>query len=375
MTITNRVSLKSVESGITPIDDVPDAPTIGAATNVGTSRAYNNGSATVAYTAAATGGPVTTFTATSTPGSFTGTGTSPITVTGLQSATSYTFAVSAANANGTQTSAASSSITATTVPQAPTIGTASSPSSTTASVPFTANATGGSAITTFTATSSPGSITGTSATSPITVSGLTAGTAYTFTVTATNANGTSTASAASNSVTPEIPTGFYSIATAAPTSNTVSTVTFNGPFTNYKQLQLRISSLFQNSNTQLNLRFNGVSGTSYAWVSQVNQSNVLGSAATRRTLDPQIQLGGNGSGGSTADSSPYLAVVDIFNPNDTGFNKFIRAQNFTGTNSGSAVMPSTAGQFTSTSAISSITISSASGANFSNASIALYGVI
>jgi hypothetical protein len=189
----------------TSISDVPDAPTIGSATNVGTSRAFNNGSATVAYTAAATGGPVTTFTATSTPGSFTGTGTSPITVTGLQSATSYTFTVSAANANGTFTSASSSSITATTVPQAPTIGTASSPTSTTASVPFTANATGGSAITGFTATSSPGGLTGTGSSSPITVSGLTAGTAYTFTVTATNANGTSAASSASNSVTPNIP--------------------------------------------------------------------------------------------------------------------------------------------------------------------------
>jgi hypothetical protein len=206
VTITNRVSLKSVESGITPIDDVPDAPTIGAATNVGTSRAYNNGSATVAYTAAATGGPVTTFTATSSPGSFTGTGTSPITVTGLQSATSYTFTVSAANANGTLTSAASSSITATTIPQAPTIGTATDGGTgTTVSVAFTAGATGGSAITGYTVTSSPGSITGTGASSPITVSGLTAGTAYTFTVTATNANGTSTASSASNSVTPAIP--------------------------------------------------------------------------------------------------------------------------------------------------------------------------
>jgi hypothetical protein len=101
VTITNRVSLKSVMAGVTPIADVPDAPTIGAATNVGTSRAYNNGSATVAYTAAPTGGTATTFTATSSPGSFTGTGTSPITVTGLQSATSYTFTVSATNSTAT----------------------------------------------------------------------------------------------------------------------------------------------------------------------------------------------------------------------------------------------------------------------------------
>jgi hypothetical protein len=203
VTITNRVSLKSVMAGVTPIADVPDAPTIGAATNVGTSRAFNNGSATVAYTAAPTGGTATTFTATSTPGSFTGTGTSPITVTGLQSATSYTFTVTPTNSTATgPASAASSSITATTVPQAPTIGTATL-TGTTASVTFTAGATGGSAITGYTVTSSPGSLTGTGSSSPITVSSLTAGTAYTFTVTATNANGTSTASAASNSVTPE----------------------------------------------------------------------------------------------------------------------------------------------------------------------------
>ena len=193
-------------AGNTPIADVPDAPTIGAATNVGTSRAYNNGSATVAYTAAATGGTPTTFTATSTPGSFTGTGTSPITVTGLQSATSYTFAMTATNASGTSNpaSAASSSITATTVPQAPTIGTATAGSagSGQVSIAFTAGSTGGSTVTGYTVTSTPGSLTGTGASSPITVSGLTLGTAYTFTVTATNANGTSAASSASNSVTP-----------------------------------------------------------------------------------------------------------------------------------------------------------------------------
>ena len=202
MTITNKVSLKSVMSGNTPIADVPDAPTIGAATNVGTSRAYNNGSATIAYTAAATGGTATTFTATSTPGSFTATGSSPITVTGLQSATSYTFAVSAANANGTLTSASSSSITATTVPQAPTIGTATA-GNLTASVTFTAGATGGSAITGYTVTSSSGR-TNTGASSPIVVTEIAAGT-YTYTVTATNANGTSTASSASNSLTFGVP--------------------------------------------------------------------------------------------------------------------------------------------------------------------------
>ena len=88
-------------------------------------------------------------------------------------------------------------------PDAPTIGTATAVSGE-ATVPFTApSSDGGSAITSYTATSSPGDFTGTisqSGSGSIIVSGLTSGTAYTFTVTATNAIGTSLASAVSNSV-------------------------------------------------------------------------------------------------------------------------------------------------------------------------------
>jgi hypothetical protein len=183
---------------------VPNAPTIGTATNVGTARAYNNGAATVTFTAPIYDGrtPITAYTATSSPGGFTASGaSSPLTVTGLASATAYTFTVTATNAIGTSAaSSASNSITATTIPQAPTIGTATGGNAN-ATVTYTANGTGGVAETAYTATASPGGATGTGA-SPITVSGLSNGTAYTFTVTATNANGTSTASAASNSVTP-----------------------------------------------------------------------------------------------------------------------------------------------------------------------------
>ena len=184
---------------------VPQAPVVTAA-NVGTGRAFNNGAATITATGGATGGKaISSYTATSSPGSFTATSGSPLTVTGLQSATSYTFSVTATNANGTSTATTSDSITATTVPQAPTIGTATAGNNS-ATVTYTANATGGATVTTFTATSSPGSLTGTGA-SPITVSGLTNGTAYTFTVTATNINGTSSSSSASNSVTPVSPAG------------------------------------------------------------------------------------------------------------------------------------------------------------------------
>jgi len=100
-------------SGITKsgaaISDVPDAPTIGAVTDTAA-----GGTVTVAYTAAATGGAVTTFTATSTPGSLTGTGASPITVTGLTDGTAYTFKVKGTNSTATgPESSASSSVTPT----------------------------------------------------------------------------------------------------------------------------------------------------------------------------------------------------------------------------------------------------------------------
>lgn len=93
-----------------------------------------------------------------------------------------------------------------TAPEAPTIGTATAGNAQCV-VTFTPNGTGGSPITSYTATSSPGSITGTGSASPITVTGLTNGQAYTFTVTATNAEGTSSASSASGSCTPAAPAG------------------------------------------------------------------------------------------------------------------------------------------------------------------------
>ena len=99
------------------------------------------------------------------------------------------------------------------LPDAPTIGTVVAGNAQ-ATVPFTApSSDGGSAITSYTATSSPGGITGTisqSGSGSITVTGLTNGTAYTFSVTATNAIGTSAASDASSSIIPVSPVGdFY----------------------------------------------------------------------------------------------------------------------------------------------------------------------
>ena len=93
------------------IDDIPDQTV-----TIGTATAVDSSSATVAFTAGsvATGGPVTFFTATSTPDSLTGSSSSsPITVSGLTADTSYTFKVKAGNTTGFSSageSAASNSI-------------------------------------------------------------------------------------------------------------------------------------------------------------------------------------------------------------------------------------------------------------------------
>jgi hypothetical protein len=181
----------------------PAAPLIGTATDVGTSRAFNNGAATVTFTAQ---GPnaATSFTATSSPGGFTGTGaSSPITVAGLQSDTAYTFTVTATNAFGTSSaSSASGSMTATTVPAAPGVPTVSSvgvnnaqPQGTSPSndtVSWTAPANGGKAISLYYWSSSDGKSGNTASTSVVVTQE--SNTSQTWSVYAANANGNSATS-------------------------------------------------------------------------------------------------------------------------------------------------------------------------------------
>jgi hypothetical protein len=180
----------------------PSAPIDVSATNVGTSRAFNNGAATVTFTAGSSNGAeITSFTVTSSPGSYTATGaSSPLTVQGLQSNTAYTFTVTATNMIGTSdASSASSSITATTVPATPSAPSASSPSAGIDRVTWSAPESGGSAITGYTWASSDGK-SGSTASTSVDVN-QEQGTAQTYTVYATNANGNSGTSSASGSVT------------------------------------------------------------------------------------------------------------------------------------------------------------------------------
>ncbi len=222
-------------SSVTPAT-VPGAPTIGTATG-------GTASATLTWTAPASNGgaAITGYVVTpyigataQTAQTFNSTATTE-TVTGLSNST-YTFTVAAINSAGTSAaSAQSNSVTPVTVPGAPTIGTATS-GNTTASVTWTAPASGGESITGYVVTPYIGGTAQTAQTfnstaTTETVTGLTNGTAYTFKVAAINGVGTGAQSAASNSVTPATTPGTPTIGTAT-SGNASATVNWTAPASN-----------------------------------------------------------------------------------------------------------------------------------------------
>lgn len=191
----------------------PDAPTIASVTDSSTSIAYSStaGTLTVVFVPAGTGGTPSQYNAFTTAGghsAFTTIGTTVV-ITGLTPGTAYTVYGNAQNGSGTSINTANASpVTPTTLPAAPTIGTATAGKAS-ATLTFTAGNTGGKAISNYKYSTDGTTYTAFSpaqTTSPLTISGLTNGTAVTFTIKAVNANGDSIASSASNSVTPTAPT-------------------------------------------------------------------------------------------------------------------------------------------------------------------------
>lgn len=124
---------------------------------------------------------------------------------GTRDVTAGTYSVTLGGTNVKLTSLIAVASPAVTAPDAPTIGSATALSPTSATVSFIApTSNGGATIETYTATSTPGSITGRvlqSGSGSITITGLTPSTAYTFSVTASNSAGTSSASGATVSIT------------------------------------------------------------------------------------------------------------------------------------------------------------------------------
>ena len=193
----------SASSSVT-VTTVPSAPTFQSASNVGVGRPWNNGAITINFTASANDGgkAISSYVATTggAGGGQSNSGaSSPITVSGLASNSSLYISVVAVNANGSSAANTTSGmITVTTVPDAPSSVTATSPSAGSDTVSWTAPNSGGSPITGYNWTSSDAKSGSTTSTSiPVTQE---MGTSQTYSVTATNANGTS-AAGTSNSVT------------------------------------------------------------------------------------------------------------------------------------------------------------------------------
>lgn len=190
----------------------PISPTQVFAVNEPSGREFNNGQAVISFSPSTSGGVPTLFTVTPSPATipatFTGT-SSPIVVTGLQSSTQYTYTVTATNLTGSSSaSLASNAVTATTFPQAPTIsGILGSDGQLV--VDFVANGTGGSSITSYTATATTGgnSFTVSGSSSPLTITGLTNGITYAITLIATNSIGNSLPANSSGDPLPPPPSG------------------------------------------------------------------------------------------------------------------------------------------------------------------------
>jgi hypothetical protein len=194
-----------------PCSAVPGSATI-AVTDVGTSVAYGSAQGAITITPPSNGGLPSNYLISSSTGGYTAnTSGTTVNIT-VGNNGSYTFSGVAFNDYGNGVTSPTTSATLTTVPQAPTIGTATTSGTTSdVTVTWTLGSNGGKNLSSITITpylngTTAGTTQNAATTSATSYSftGLTQGSAYTFKVKTTNANGTSSESSATNSVT--IPT-------------------------------------------------------------------------------------------------------------------------------------------------------------------------
>lgn len=356
---------------------IASAPTAVVATNQGSGRAFNNGQASVAFSAGTVAGK--TYTVTSSPGSYTNTGSaSPVVVTGLQSSTQYTYTVAATNNYGqSAASAASAGVTATTVPQEPTIGTATGADQS-ATLTFTAGSTGGSSITNYKYSTDNSTYTAfdpAQTSSPLTISGLTNGQSYSFYLKAVNANGDSAASAASNSALVGSIGDYESIATVSVGAGTQNEITFSSIPSTYTHLQLRlIARTNRTGSTEANVlvRFNNDTGANYGLhYIYADGSTVSAGAGLNQTHIVVDRI----TATNALSGNVGAIIIDILDYKNTNKYKTLRALGGMD-NNGSGAVSYSSGLWQNTNAITEIDLTTIAGTfNFTQYShFALYGI-
>lgn len=303
--VANSANSSSVSSSTLSVLTLPNPPTaltLGAITTT-----------TVAFTFTPPTGILTGYTVSAidasgvaiTPQTFTAPASS-YTITGLTAGKLYTVSLVANNASGS--SAASSTLTPTTVNNSPTGLTLTSTTTTTALFSFTPPS---GLVTSYTVTAVPTSGTTITQTfsapaSSYTITGMASAMTYTIRLTDTNAGGTSSASTSISATTyPAAPTGLTStatttnsitfsftaptgtitsyIVTAVPSSGTTVTQTFSAPATSYTITTLA-------SNTTYTISLQAVNSVGNSTSSSTISVSTLSSGSTPVTINNYVPI-------------------------------------------------------------------------------------
>jgi hypothetical protein len=160
---------------------------------------------------------------------------------------------------------------------------------------------------------------------------------------------------------------YESISTVTVGSGGQATITFSSIPATYKHLQIRYINTTTTVNQNLTFRFNGDTGSNYAW------HRLLGDGSSA-IADGVSTTTGMNIGRSGGNSTSFAAgVFDVLDYSNTSKNKTARTLYGTDQN-GSGLIFLASGLWQNTAAITSITITSGAGDFAQYSQFALYGI-
>ena len=162
------------------------------------------------------------------------------------------------------------------------------------------------------------------------------------------------------------PTGSMFHIASTTLSTATTSITFSSIAADYTHLQIRGINLASVTNENVRIQFNSDTGSNYSYHYLYGNGSSAGASGTASTAYSLIGLNG-----STSAAGAY--VVDVLDYANT--NKYKTTRSLTGNDqNGSGYAMLISGNWRSTSAISTITISPLSGTFNTYTSFALYGV-